>query len=97
MRVVAKKTIPYAGVIYKAGQEFYIEDKHFKVLSFIKKVEKAPEQKLAPKPAPKATPKPKAATTINRTVKADDSEDKPEPEVETKSPGYKTRDMKAES
>lgn len=102
MRVVAKKRVPYAGVYYKPGQEFDIEDKHFKVLSFIGKVEKA---KPAPAPEPEPAPKAKAAparrrtTTQNRTVKADDSAESAKAESdsdEQKRGTYSRRDMKAE-
>ena len=99
MRVVAKKTVPYDGVWYKKGQEFDIEGRHFKVLSFINKVEKAPEPE--PEPEPESEPKPKAAprrrTTQNRAVKSDESdgESTSKPEEQTRGT-YSRRDMKAE-
>lgn len=98
MRVVAKKTVAYDGVYYKAGQEFDIEDKHFKVLSFIGKIEKA---KSKPEPKPKATNR--RAATQTRVVKAEDekpteSDDAAEvnTEVMPQRGQYSRRDMKAE-
>lgn len=100
MRVVAKKRLPYAGVYYKPGQEFDIEDKHFKVLSFIGKVEKAkPAPEPEPAPKAKAAPVRRRATTQNRTVKAEDSDESGKDESETseqKRGTYSRRDMKAE-
>ena len=94
MRVVALKSVPYAGVNYRKGQEFDIEDKHFKVLSFIKKVEKAPVKPVPPKPSPqpkaKAAPRPKSTPAPKAAEKSDSVEEK-------STGGYQTRDMKAES
>jgi hypothetical protein len=102
MRVIAKKTVAYDGVYYKAGQEFDIESKHFKVLSFIGKVAKAPA-KPTPKPKAKAAPT-RRATTQTRAVKAEEeklteNEASTEDDVDvTPARGeYSRRDMKAES
>ena len=98
MRVVAKKTVPYDGVYYKKGQEFDIEDKHFKVLAFIGKIEKAKE-KPAPKPKAKVAPT-RRTTTQTRVLKAEEKRTENEEDAvkSTTARGqYSRRDMRPES
>jgi hypothetical protein len=98
MRVVAKKTVPYDGVYYKKGQEFDIEDKHFKVLAFIGKIEKA-KAKPAPKPKAKVAPT-RRTTTQTRVLKAEEKRTENEEDAVTSTTArgqYSRRDMRPES